>query len=124
MTSVKTSIHSITAIIGDHTEEDSDPPSETFLSFILTDGKAMVSYNGGKTIYYSTHKKTCEDKNECAFFNETCENNVKSTDGNSTVNHLILASEPTTGVNIWEKLEPGEIVGVDESLSFFKTKIK
>ena len=122
--SVRKSLQAIIEITGKHVDKDSADSSETFLSFILTDGHNMVAYNGGKTIYYSTHKKSCPDKNSCHFYDHSCENLPQNKDGSTKVNHLILASEPTSRTNIWQKLEPGEFVGVDEELNFFKSAFK
>jgi glutamine amidotransferase len=120
---VEDSIKNITKIIGAHSTEDSDPPSETFLSFILTNGSSMVAYNGGKTIHYSTHKDTCPDKSECAFYNSTCENRPSNFEGSQKINHLILSSEPIKGANLWNTMPPGEIIGVDDEMRLFRAKI-
>lgn len=120
--SIKNSISNITSIIGDHTINDSDPPSETFLSFILTNGNLMVCYNGGKTLHYSTHKNACEDRDDCKFYSKACENEIEKVE-NLKANHLIISSEVIKGSNIWIKLNPKEIVGVDQNMNFFKKSL-
>lgn len=116
---VKLALKNITEIIGPHSSNDEDPATETFLSFILTNGHTMLGYNGGKTIHYSTHKKVCPDKEGCAFLNESCESPVRSKDKPQRINHLILSSEPIQGPNIWNEMKVGEIIGVDEQMVFF-----
>jgi predicted glutamine amidotransferase len=115
----RSAIDKITSIVGPHSTQDADPPTETFLSFILTNGHAMLCYNGGKTIHYSTHKKICPDKKGCSFLNESCEAPVPFKSTTQRVNHLILSSEPIQGSNVWNEVRVGQIVGVDEHMVFF-----
>ena len=119
-TIMKNSLKKITSVTGPHSKKDNDPPSETFLSVMLTNGSSMVAYNGGKTINYSTHKSSCPDKKECPFFNQTCENLPKEFSGKTKVNHLILSSEIIQGANQWFSLPVGEMIGVDDSMNIFR----
>lgn len=119
---VRSALKKITDIVGAHTDDDSAPPSETFLSFILTDGQIMICYNGGKTVYQSTYKKVCPDKTGCSFYNNSCENPVDPSTANK-VNHLILSSEPISGTNIWSKIEVGQLIGVDKDMNYFEATI-
>jgi predicted glutamine amidotransferase len=110
----RSTVSKVTDIIGELYDGDGGP-DENYLTFILTNGKVMLAHSGGKDLYYSTHKKSCPDKSDCKFFNETCENPSKK-----NVNHLIFSSEPLSGTNVWNKLRLGEIVGVDHNLVIFQ----
>jgi glutamine amidotransferase len=70
----------------------------------------MIAVNGGITLYYSTHKKKCSERDTCKSLAPWCE---AKAEGEMNVNHLIISSEPLQGDNIWTKLNPGELIGVD-----------
>ena len=106
----------ITDTIGPHSVNDNDPPTETFLTVLLTDGKNMLAYQGGKDLYYSTHKRLCSERDSCPSFGPSCEQPTKA----GTVNHLLISSEPIEGENVWNKLRPGDIVGVNSNMNFAK----
>ncbi|MDQ3234010.1 MAG: class II glutamine amidotransferase, partial [Pseudobdellovibrionaceae bacterium] len=88
---------------------DEDP---TFLTFILTDGFNMLAHQGGKELHISTYKKQCSQRVDCPYLSPVCENPSL----NGRVNHVIIASEPLQGENIWYPLGFGELIGVDESM--------
>lgn len=73
----------------------------------------MIAMNGGMSLYYSTHKKLCPERTTCASFAPWCE---AAAQGDMSVNHLIFSSEPLQGENIWTKLMPGELIGVDSEM--------
>lgn len=91
-----------------------------YLTFLLSDGSRMIGFNGGIPLYYCTHKTKCSESQTCDFYNTSCENSVQV---NQKVNHLILSSEEIAGQNIWNKLEFGEMVGIDEDYNFLKSKL-
>ncbi len=113
--SIAKSVNKITDIIGPTYPSDDGPPDENYLTFLLTDGKTMLAHQGGKDLYYSTHKKSCPEKDNCSHFNSTCES--VST---GVVNHILFSSEPLSGENIWNKLAPGEIIGIDQCMQFYR----
>lgn len=82
---------------------------ETFLTCIVTDGTAMAAHQGGKELYWSTHKTRCADRGTCPSLSPECE--APSETG--FVNHLIFSSEPLQGENVWNEMQPGETIGVD-----------
>lgn len=82
---------------------------ELFLTCIVTDGSAMVAHQGGKELYWSTHKTRCADRDACSSLSPECEAPSES----GYVNHLIFTSEPLSGENVWNAMRPGELVGVD-----------
>ncbi len=93
---------------GFHPHDDGDN-TETYLTFLLTNGTTMVAHHGGKDLYYSTYKGHCPERDLCPSFASECESPTLS----GFINHLILSSEPLQGDNIWIKLEPGDMVGID-----------
>ncbi len=76
----------------------------------------MFGFQGGQPLHFSSHKIDCGEKNECKFFNDTCLNIVTDT----SVNHLIISSEPLQGENIWTQLNPGELIFVDPDMKVQK----
>jgi predicted glutamine amidotransferase len=76
---------------------------------IVTDGTTMAAHQGGRELYWSSHKTRCADRGTCASLSEECEAPSKS----GYVNHLILSSEPLQGENVWNEMSPGDVIGVD-----------
>ena len=111
---VALAISEITSIIGPYKLKDG-PSTETYLSFILTNGIEFLVFNGGKPLYYSTHKSVCSEKSDCAYYNQTCE--AKSLIGDR-INHLLVSSEPISGDNIWTALKPGELLTLDRNMRY------
>ncbi len=107
--SVREMISDVTAVIGPIHHRDDGPADQTYITFIVTDGSLMLAFQGGKTLYYSTYKTRCSERETCPCYAAECE--APSNSGH--VNHLLLSSEPIRGENIWIKLEPGQMVGVD-----------
>ena len=106
---IRESISDLVKICGDYSKIDDAGEDETYFTFILTNGKTMLAHQGGKNLFYSTYKTKCSDRDSCPSYAPMCE--AAPTDGQ--VNHLIFSSEPLEGENIWEALDPGQIIGVD-----------
>lgn len=117
---IKEAIASLIEIIGPVHPHDDGNSTETFLTFLITDGQIMLGYQGGKRLFYSTHKSKCSDREDCPFLNKTCENPTSS----GAVNHLILSSEPLSGENIWNPLDVHQIVGVDHNFNIHFDQMK
>ena len=87
----------------------------------LTFQKLMASfspiYQGGKTLYFSTWKQRCSEREGCPFLSKECESPTEA----GYVNHLILSSEPLGGENVWTAMEPGELVSVDAFMKFARS---
>lgn len=92
------------------------PADHTYLSFVLTNGQCLLAHNGGQTLFVSTHKTRCSVRGTCPHLSASCENPTPRI-GGSKVNHLIIASEPTQGENVWEPLKLGDLVGADAHLA-------
>jgi predicted glutamine amidotransferase len=89
------------------------------LTFIVTDGDAMVATHGGKELSFSTYKRRCPDRDQCPSLSAACE--APSLTGQ--VNHLIVSSERLQGSNVWEELAPGDILGVDARMHVVRTRL-
>lgn len=109
---VKLSMDEIQKIIGPHSLIDNAGESETYLTFLMTNGESMIAHQGGKQLFYSTYKRSCPDRDSCSSFSEVCE----AATSTGYVNHLIFASEPLSGDNIWLPMELGETLGVDSKM--------
>lgn len=89
--------------------DDGDPVHRALLTLVVTDGEIMVAHQGGKELRYSTYKRRCPERDECAFYKPECE--AESPSGH--VNHFIVSSEALQGENVWHEMAEGEIVAVD-----------
>lgn len=79
------------------------------LTIIVTDGTTMASVQGGKELFWSTHKTRCADRDSCPSLSPECEAPTRT----GFVNHLIFTSEPLQGENVWMEMKEGDVVGVD-----------
>jgi glutamine amidotransferase len=113
---ISNALSDIQEIAGDFCHEDKPEAKDNYLTFILTNGKSMLAHQGGKDLYYSTHKNLCPERDTCASFSTSCENKVEK----GAVNHLIFSSEPLQGQNIWLKMKPGDLIGVDASMNLWR----
>lgn len=96
-------------------ESDEVEEKSCLLTCILTDGEIMIATQGGKELYYSTHKRSCSDRDTCPSLSAECEAPTKS----GFVNHLIFSSQPLGGENVWMAMAPGDIVGVDGRMRLY-----
>lgn len=117
--SLKEAIEKICHIIGPLKNEETGHPTQNYLTFILTNGEVMIGFQAGQPLHFSTYKNKCPERDICKSFNDTCENKKET----GKVNHLIFSSEPLQGENVWEKMNPGDIVLVDSDLKLFKDNI-
>jgi predicted glutamine amidotransferase len=105
-------LRAINKIIGPLTNEEQGRPTQNYLTFIITNGKIMYGHQGGQPLYYSTHKFSCPENKTCSQFNSSCE---KPHEVGSPVNHLLFSSVPLQGENVWLKMTPGQVIGIDEN---------
>ncbi|HSC88889.1 MAG TPA: class II glutamine amidotransferase [Polyangiaceae bacterium] len=89
-----------------------DEANRALLTLLITDGESLVAVQGGKPLFYSTHKNRCADRDVCPSLSEVCEAPSRT----GYVNHLIVSSERLQGENVWMELGEGEILGVDSTL--------
>ena len=89
--------------------DDGASPDNNFLSFVVTNGRTMLGHQGGKTLYCSTHKSSCPERDECPHYAPECEREQAA----GFVSHCIFSSEPLQGQNVWRPMPLGQMVGVD-----------
>ncbi len=106
-------LEDLNQIIGTLNIKDMGVPTDNYLTFVIANGPMMIGLNGGMSLYYSTHKKRCPERDTCSSFTASCE---ALPDESGKVNHLIFSSEPLQGENIWIKMKPGELVGVARNM--------
>lgn len=109
---IKEVVFNLIQEIGDYYIGDDGDDTETYLTFILTNGNTMVAHQGGKELFYSTFKNSCADRDICPSFDLSCENPSE----NGKINHLIFTSEPLQGDNIWLPMKAGQVIGVDSKM--------
>ena len=113
MRGVSQAIKRVCEIIGELSIKENGTPSENYLTFVLTNGPIMLAMNGGMSLFYSSHKKRCPERETCSSFAPWCESAAQ---GDKKVNHLIFSSEPLQGENVWQRVGPGEMIGVDSQM--------
>lgn len=116
---LRKAIHDLIKIVGPISANDA-PNTETFLTFLLTNGSYLVGHQGGKQLYFSTHKHACPEVETCPKFNQTCLNPSL----NGQVNHLIISSEPTLNENVWNEMQAFDFIGVDDKLQLTIDRVK
>lgn len=89
---------------------DGGSPEENYLTFVMTNGTIMLALQGGKSLFYSTYKKKCSDREHCPWLSHECEHPVES---KGKVNHLIFSSEPLEGENVWMPMPFGSMLAID-----------
>lgn len=82
------------------------------LTLMATDGEVLIATEGGKDLFLSTYKTRCADRETCPSLSPACEGPSPT----GLVNHFILSSEPLQGENVWQRLQPGDMVGVDGTM--------
>ena len=109
----RAALDEITELVGPFLPKPTEPGvDETFLTFLMTDGRIILGHHGGQPLYYSTHKTRCPDRDTCPSFAPECEAVSKS----GFVNHLVFSSEPLDGENVWHEMSASEMIGVDRRM--------
>lgn len=119
MESIKATVAEIVGLAGDVCLRDDGPPSENFMTFVLTNGTTMVAHQGGKRLYYTTWKRRCPERDSCPSFGPECEAPTEK----GFVKHLVISSEPLQGDNVWNELEPFDAIGVDWRMQLSKQRL-
>lgn len=114
MQALRQTVELVTQVVGD--TEVSDP---LLLTLMVTDGRVLAACHGGKDLYWSTYKNRCSDRDVCKSLSPECE--APTTTGR--VNHCIISSEPLQGENVWQRLNHGDVVGVDENMHVQKAAL-
>lgn len=114
---VRDTVAEVSELAGEPCLRDDGPPTETYLTFVLTNGTTMVAHQGGKALHFTTWKKRCPERDECPSFGPECEQPTES----GFVKHLVVSSEPLQGHNVWTAMAPYEIIGVDWRMQLSRT---
>lgn len=93
--------------------------TRALLTVVATNGACLLAAQGGKELYFSTHKTRCSDRGTCASLSPACESPTAS----GRVNHFIVSSEPLQGENVWVPLAAGDIIGVDARMNIQRTRL-
>jgi glutamine amidotransferase len=99
---------------------DRGDATPALLTLLVTDGELLAATQGGRELYWSSHKNRCSDRDRCASLSASCE--APSLDGN--VNHFIVSSEPLSGENVWQPFGAGEIIGVDRRMQLHRAHVE
>jgi glutamine amidotransferase len=118
--SVREMVGEVVELAGDPCWDDQGPPDATYLTFALTNGRTMVAHQGGKPLWWTTHKTLCPDRAHCPSFGRECEAASK---GGAFVKHLVVSSETLQGVNVWTPMLPYEVVGVDWAMKLQRSSL-
>lgn len=114
---VRETVAEVIGFTGEPCFEADGAPTETYLTFALTNGRIMVGHQGGKPLYWTTHKNRCPERDTCPSFGPACESSAQA---GSFVKHLVVSSEPLLGDNVWSPLRPFEVIGVDWSMKLLQ----
>ncbi|MEZ4319693.1 MAG: class II glutamine amidotransferase [Myxococcota bacterium] len=91
------------------------------VNLLLTDGRNLVAHRAGMPLRMSTQKITCPDFATCPEPTKVCM--LAKRPENHPVNHLLIASEPIgNDENIWEDIEDGTTVALDERFLLTTTR--
>ena len=92
-----------------------DPGAEkpSVLTFVVSSGTELAALHSGNTLWFSTHKSRCPEREGCAHFSPSCE--APAAEGDP-VRHLLIASEPLSSANVWRPVPEGGVVGVDPQM--------
>jgi predicted glutamine amidotransferase len=115
---LKKALQTIQEIVGPYNPLAIPNQDETYLTFILTNGSWMFAFQGGQQLFFSTHKKQCREQETCEKFAPNCINPSGQKD---QVNHLIISSEPLQGENVWNEMQPGDFVYVDQHMRLLQS---
>lgn len=91
--------------------------TENYVTFLLTNGASMLTFNGGQKLFYSTHKSQCPDRSSCSYHAPVCEEEPAV---GQKVHHFLASSEVINNENVWFPLKFGEGALVDSNFRFSK----
>jgi len=104
----------ILSLIAPESEED---PLK--MSVIVTNGHMLMSLCWKTSLFFSTHKTRCLDRDTCPFLSEVCESPAR--DGK--VNHFLVSSETLQGDNVWNEMSTGQVVGIDPEMCLYHSVV-
>jgi predicted glutamine amidotransferase len=99
-----------------------DPPK---LNYILTNGKVFFAQRAGMELYLASQKISCVDFDTCSEPDKVCMGGPipslsamarRYARARRRCNHLIVASEPLSGEDVWEEIPDGWSISLDDKL--------
>lgn len=111
-------VESVTGPLAD--EQRNGDRDKNYLTFVLTNGEFMLGFNGGKSLLWSTYKRSCPEAKRCAYYRSTCE---KLPQVGETVQHFQLSSEELHSENIWHPIPFKGFSFVDKKMDFYQGQV-
>ena len=82
------------------------------VNVLLTDGRLFLAHRAGMPLHLSTQKHFCPDFGRCTEPSKVCM--LARRPEGVPVNHMLVASERIGAENVWEELEDGSTLILDE----------
>lgn len=100
-----------------------EPPKA---NFILTNGEVFFAQRAGMELYLATQKLSCVDLQTCQETSKRCMRpsplpslaalSLRPGSRSRRCNHLLVASEPVSGEDVWEEVPEGWLLSLDPGL--------
>ncbi|MDF1562278.1 MAG: class II glutamine amidotransferase [Deltaproteobacteria bacterium] len=92
---------------------DPGAPKASVLTLVVARDDLLAAVHAGNTLWYSTYKGRCPERDGCSMLDPSCEGEV---DDGTPVRHLLIASEPLSTENVWLPVPDDQVVGVDAGM--------
>jgi glutamine amidotransferase len=92
---------------------DDGAPKPSVLNLVVARADLICALHHGGTLWYSTHKARCAERETCPHLDASCEAPARP---GSVVRHLLVASEPLSTHNVWRPVPANATVGVDAEM--------
>lgn len=94
---IKWALENLLSLIGPFANQ-SGPPSETYMSFLMTNGQVMLAHQGGQPLYYQSTPQAGSSK---------------------LLEQIVFCSEPLDQPESWQAMQAGELIAVDQSFQLY-----
>ena len=98
---------------------DPHAPEPSATTFLVGNGRLMLAFRRGLSLWFSTHKNRCAERDTCAHLSPACE----APPGDAPVNHLIVASERISLEDVWLEVPMDGMIGVDGGLRLHRFEL-
>lgn len=95
---IKWALENLLSLTGDFLPEQG-PPTETYMSFLLSNGQTMLAHQGGQPLYYQIQPSASE-----------------------LIEQIVFCSEPLGQNANWQAMRTGELLVVDRRLELYTIK--
>lgn len=107
--SISTVVERVAELAGGMHDDTNGPSDETYLTFVLTDGNALIGHQGGKSLFvHAPTIKLGEQEKSWAV-------------DQGATDHFLLASEPAHNPTMWTSIRHGGVVGVGPDMTVWTT---